>query len=202
MYRFKTKRIKQTTRKNKISKKKLAKKQISRKRDSLQNETLETNYLQNYQPFQQEPVPLNKGGIFCYMPYDAVDNFEKSIFKIDSNEDIENKIQDLQKYYPSGFFVIAILRLKEKSKRFYEKIKKNIITELIKKGGKVQINFEDGWIYCLENSIHDVFNQISKEKEGKVTLYYLSGRNKDNFKMMDKQITKVPTFTGKVVYHT
>ena len=37
------------------------------------------------------------------------------------------------------------------------------VKRLIKNGGKIQPNFDKGWIYCLENSIHDSFNKLSTE---------------------------------------
>ena len=77
------------------------------------------------------------------------------------------------------------------------------VKRLIKNGGKIQPNFDKGWIYCLENSIHDSFNKLSTENaNGILNIYHLSGRNKDTFEMIDKHITDVPIFTGKVVYHT
>ena len=69
-------------------------------------------------------------------------------------------------------------------------------------GGKIQTKFEKGWIYCLEKSIHDVFSKLSTENNGELNIYHLSGRNKDTFEMIDEQVIDVPTFTGKIVYHT
>ena len=164
-------------------------------------ETLEENFIQMYQPFQRESLTLHKGGIFCYMPYDALDKYEKSIFKIDTSNNIEQKIHDLQQYYPSGFFVIAILVLQNKSKRMHENLQKIVLKRLINQGGKIQTKFEKGWI-CLEKSIHDAFSKLSIENKGDLNLYHLSGRNKDTFEMIDHQVIDVPTFTGKIVYHT
>lgn len=167
-----------------------------------QNGSFEEEFRLMYQPFQQEIISKQKGGIFCYMPYDALDKYEKSIFKIDTSNDIDQTIKDLQKYYPSGFFVIATLRLNSKLID-YEQTKQLLLKRLIKNGGKSQPNFDKGWIYCLENSIHDSFNKLSTENaNGILNIYHLSGRNKDTFEMIDKHITDVPIFTGKVVYHT
>ena len=109
-------------------------------------EILEENFIQMYQPFRRESITLNEGGIFSYMSYDALDKYEKSIFKIDKSNDIEQKIQDLQQYYPSGFFVIAILVLQNKSRRMYENLQKIVLKRLSNQGGKSQTKLLVGFI--------------------------------------------------------
>ena len=109
-------------------------------------EILEENFIQMYQPFRRESITLNEGGIFSYMSYDALDKYEKSIFKIDKSNVIELKIQDLQQYYPSGFFVIAILVLQNKSRRMYENLQKIVLKRLSNQGGKSQTKLLVGFI--------------------------------------------------------
>ena len=164
-------------------------------------ETFKEKFTQMYHPFQREPISNIESGIFCYMPYDSLDRLEKSIFKIEISQNINNTIKNLQKYYPSGFYVTAILLLKETTTKL-EQILKLILNKLINDGGKIQANFETGWIYCAETSIHIIFDKISIENKGILNIYHLSGRNKDTFQMIDKPTTDVPMFTGKVVYHT
>ena len=109
-------------------------------------EILEENFIQMYQPFRRESITLNEGGIFSHMSYDALDKYQKSIYKIDKSNDIEQKIQDLQQYYPSGFFVIAILVLQNKSRRMYENLQKIVLKRLSNQGGKSQTKLLVGFI--------------------------------------------------------
>ena len=52
---------------------------------------------------------LNEGGVFCYMPYKSLDKSNKSTFNIDSALDISKYHEELKKFFPSGFYVIALL---------------------------------------------------------------------------------------------
>ena len=89
------KKEKNTEQEKEKEKEKTLKDSFEKKNKKKPLETLEENFIQMYQPFQRESISLHKGGIFCYMPYDALDRYEKSIFKIDTSNDIEQKIQDL-----------------------------------------------------------------------------------------------------------
>ena len=181
---------------------------IKKKKTVIQN--LVKEYEQIFKnPFLSKKDSIHGGGVFCYMPYDGLDKSNKSIFKIESSTNIEDSIAQLKKYYPDGFYVNAILLKPQKNKRkgqrfaaYYEVIKDKIIENLISIGGEVQNEYDRGWVYCFEQSIHDEFNTTAINYGAGIHIYNLSGRNKDSFKMVDTQLVSVPTFTGKVVFHT
>ena len=172
------------------------------------------NFDSGYKSVYKEPFSINKpiegGGVFCYMPYDALDKTSKSIFKIEGSNNIEKSIKELKKYYPTGFYVTAILTdlIKNKKKEqtrigHYQLIIKRMIKNLVlNRMAQVQKEYEDGWVYCSEKSIHDEFNEKSIRYKCNIHIYNLSGINKDTMKKIDEKQVVVPTFSGKLVFHT
>ena len=131
------------------------------------------------------------------------------MFKINSSVDVEDSIVELKKYFPKGFYVNAIILVPKKKRGrksitvYYEMIKNNIIKNLINnREAQVPNDDNQGWVYCLEKSIHDEFTEIAIKYDGDIKIYDLSGRNKDSLEMIVEKRVRTPTFTGKVVFHT
>ena len=151
----------------------------------------------------------NKGGIFCYMPYKSLDTKNKSTFKIDSALDIKKCHEELKTFFPSGFYVTAILlspnvgiNVIQDLGLYYKLIKEHIIDMILANGGKSDKKYEGGWVYCSENMIHDAFRKASSKYGGEAEVFGLTGRRTDTFEFVDVRKTKSPEYVGKVVFHT
>ena len=149
-----------------------------------------------------------EGGVYCYMPYKSLDEDNKSTFKIDLAIDINLKNEELKKFYPDGFFIIARLVEPNKEKSnldkidYYGNIISYILKILLKNGGEIQKEYEKGWIYCSEIAIHDAFDKSQKIYGGSIDHYSLIGRDERTFKLIDVKKSEDPEFVGKVVFHT
>lgn len=149
------------------------------------------------------------GGIYCYMPYDALDKKNKSTFKIDSSMNIKKSYMDLKTFYPDGFFIIASLqtptKLISKFKKkidYYHSIKEEMLEYIQRHDGIIDPQHEKGWIYCLEKTIHNAFNMSQMLHEGDLKEFALSGRRADNFELIKIENETNPKFVGNVVFHT
>lgn len=152
---------------------------------------------------------LRKGGVFCYMPYKSLDKSNKSTFKIDSALDISKYHEELKKFFPSGFYVIALLlspnvgvNAIKNLELYYKLIKDHIIDMILANGGKSNKDFEGGWVYCSEKMIHSAFREASNEYGGEAKEFGLTGRRTDTFEFVDVKQTENPEYVGKVVFHT
>ena len=150
----------------------------------------------------------NSGGIFCYMPYNSLDTHNKSTFKIESALNIREQLKYLKKFFPSGFFVISILKTPSvgsktiKSRKiYYELIKENIIEFTINDGGVAE-NSEDGWVYCSIDDIHKAFKKAEKKYGGEFQEFGMTGKVNDTMELIDVKNTKKPVYVGKIVFHT
>lgn len=147
------------------------------------------------------------GGVFCYMPYSSLDMHDKSTFKIESSINIKEQFKKMTKFFPTGFYVIAILKKptvgnkKIKNRKIYYELIKDKIIELI--GGGISEQSDDGgWVYCTIDNIHDGFKKAEEMYGGEREEFGLTGRIKDSMKLVDIQNTKKPIYVGKVIFHT
>jgi hypothetical protein len=149
-----------------------------------------------------------RGGVYCYMPYESLNEDDKSNFKIDSAMDINLKNEELKKFYPEGFFVIACLFDPNKEINnldqidYYGNIISHILNIMLKNGGEIQKQYEKGWIYSKESTIHDAFQKSYEVYGGDLEQYSLIGRDENTFKLIDVKKKSNPEFVGKVVFHT
>lgn len=150
----------------------------------------------------------SRGGVYCYMPYESLNEDNKSNFKIDLAMDIKLKNEELKKFYPEGFFVIVCLFDPSKESNdldktdYYGNIISYILKVILKNGGETQKEYEKGWIYCSESTIHDAFQKSYEVYGGDIEQYSLIGRDETTFKLMDVKKSPNPEFVGKVVFHT
>jgi hypothetical protein len=152
----------------------------------------------------------SSGGIFCYMPYSSLDTHNKSTFKIESATNIREQLKYLKKFFPSGFYVISILKTPSvgsktiKSRKiYYQLIKENIIEFTINDGGVTENKpIEDGWVYCSIDNIHNAFNKAEKKYGGELQEFGMTGRVNDTMELIDVKNTKNPVYVGKIIFHT
>lgn len=157
----------------------------------------------------EKETSLTTGGIYGYMPYDALDKKNKSTFKIESSLNIKKSYMDLKTFYPDGFFIIACLltpiKMVSKFKNkidYYDCIKDEMLEYIQRHGGKIDPQHEKGWIYCLEKNIHNAFHMSQMIHEGEIKEFALSGRRIDNFELIKMEKETNPKFVGNIVFHT
>ena len=163
----------------------------------------------------------SSGGIFCYMPYNSLDTHNKSTFKIESATNIGEQLKYLKKFFPSGFYVISILKTPSvgsktiKSRKiYYQLIKENIIEFTINDRGVTENSevgnanhaqhkpIEDGWVYCSIDDIHNAFKKAEKKYGGEFQEFGMTGRVNDTMELLDVKNTKKPVYVGKIIFHT
>jgi hypothetical protein len=161
----------------------------------------------NIEAFEKK-TEISGSGVFCYMPYTSLDQENKSIFKIDlAMDDIDSKTEELKKFYPTGFFVIAelfnpLLDIEFDKEQHYRNIIAFLVEFIIKEGGETKPEYETGWIYCSEETIHNSFKDAKIKFGGECKQFGLVGRNEKTLKTSEVKNTEAPQFVGKVVYHT
>jgi hypothetical protein len=157
----------------------------------------------NIEAFEKK-TEISGSGIFCYMPYTSLDQENKSIFKIDlAMEDIDSKTEELKKFYPTGFFVIAeLFNPLLDTEEHYRNIIAFLVEFIIKEGGETKPEYETGWIYCSEETIHNSFKDAKIKFGGEYKQFGLVGRNEKTLETSEVKNTEAPQFVGKVVYHT
>lgn len=179
----------------------------------------------------RDELNITGGGVYCLMPFDALDNQKKAIFKIGMAIDFNKRMESYHTYFPEGVYYNAFLENppvrattrgnpKEETKKMkYTKIEKDIVKHIIDNGGKLiysstrsknpneQKEGATEWIYTNENTIHQAFSWAQKKYNGKVHLFYLEGVNPDTLKfesIVDKAKEKEndkPLYTGKIMFH-
>lgn len=150
-----------------------------------------------------------RGGVLCYMPYTSLDAHNKSTFKIESASNIKELLKNNKKFFPTGFYVIAILKSptvgvsKIKNRKiYYQVIKDKIIEFSLKNGGITDQKDDYGWVYCTIDNIHNAFRKAEEMYGGVREEFNISGKLYDSMKIIDVKNTKKPLYVGKVIFHT
>ena len=151
----------------------------------------------------------NSGGVLCYMPYTSLDTHNKSTFKIESATNIKELLKKNKKFFPTGFYVIAILKSPtvgvseiKNRKIYFQVIKDKIIEFALENGGISEEKNDYGWVFCSIDDIHNAFRKAETMYGGVREEFNLSGKLNDSLKLVDVKNTKTPLYVGKVVFHT
>jgi hypothetical protein len=150
---------------------------------------------------------IDGGGVYCFLPYDALDLSKSGLFKIMITNDIVKNFKDMKLYYPGGFNIIAALLYKEdfnEKEIYFQERMKNILKEVIKNKGIINKEHENGWVFTNANIIHAAFKKESKKRKQKsqLILFDLAGIDKDTLKTKKIEMKENPIFEGKIVFHT
>jgi hypothetical protein len=136
-----------------------------------------------------------EGGIYCYLPFDNLDNSNKGVFKIGRATSYRSRTEQYHTYLPAGVWFVAFL---EAPNRSYAYVEKKIL-EYVEKNGGVRITTParlkpTEWVYASVSQIHKAFEEAEKEFKGTATLYKLGNLAKERNNMM-----KSKHFLGEVV---
>ena len=150
-----------------------------------------------------------KGGIYCFMPFDNIDEDKKAVFKIGiTMGDFNDRVEGYHSYYPNGVYMIAFLIEPKpdshtqghnpifKKKTYYTQIEKYIFQKLVDEGAyrihsTTRVRNKNAknqgateWFYTDNKTIIKVFKEAHKEYNGELQTFQLEGR-KINKKVFD-----------------
>ena len=150
-----------------------------------------------------------KGGCYCFMPYDTVDAKENAIFKVGMTKNFDKRADQYHTYFPGGVYLVAFLAdppldtwenkknhtkvtISTQKTIFYKEIEDFIFKYIIiHKGDRIfsttRVQHADKnkigateWFYCNEDVIHNAFNEAQKRYGGEVRHFYLEGIDSNN----------------------
>ena len=151
----------------------------------------------------------NKGGCYCFMPYETMDAKQNAIFKVGMTLNFDKRADQYHTYFPGGVYTVAFLAnpiLENWNKRkehlkltlvsqktiFYKEIENFLFKYIILYKGKrifstTRVQRADSkksgateWFYCNEDIIHDAFNEAKKRYGGEIRHFYLEGIDSNN----------------------
>ena len=157
-------------------------------------------------------VGRDSGGVYCFLPYDNLDNHNKAVFKIGMSKNFRKRFEVYHTSYPNGFYYVAILenprenklietKGKDKGKelslrKYYFQVEIFIKYKILQKKGHLITSTarikhlndlkrgETEWIYTDVDTIHEAFEEASKKFGGNLHL-----GNLDTLKHVDKRNT-------------
>jgi hypothetical protein len=154
------------------------------------------------------------GGIYCFLPFDYFDEYNKAIFKIGlTTRALEKRTDSYHTYFPMGVTLIANLEnplrgVKDKSnvevrKKRYETIEKFLMKYIIGKGGyqirsttKSKDEGRTEWVYTDVATIKDAFEEALNEFGGSGAIFLFDdGYDDRNTKKLEDKY-----FIGKIIY--
>ena len=129
-----------------------------------------------------ERETIQGSGVYCFFPFDSLDNKKKGVFKIGMTGHFDNRIRGYHTYLPQGMYYVAFLKNPTLQKnvlnthQYYVKIEKEIFKNIKEFGGEViemqtrKINNgETEWIYADEKMIEKAFDLAYQKYGGKNT---------------------------------
>ncbi len=120
-------------------------------------------------------------GVYCFYPFDNLDDKDSGIFKIGMTESFDNRIKSYHTYLPKGLYYKAFLinptlhkEGARNNKVYYTRIEREIFEDIRTQGGvPVTIEIrkrnegETEWIYCSDKMVEGAFERAYKYFGGK-----------------------------------
>lgn len=149
----------------------------------------------------------NKSGVYCFYPFEHLDNKNKGVFKVGrTSQDLAKRIENYHSYFPMGVYIVFFLqypRVKrgQNKEELHKEIEKELIENLKNEGGKMLIfpsrpSQKSEWFYCSFSQLRKAFLKTQTDNGGVLNEYSLSSLNssyKKNLKNNDK-------FIGEIIY--
>lgn len=163
-----------------------------------------------------------KNGLYCFLPYEKLDDNNKAVFKVGmTTQDLANRIENYHSYYPMGVYIVFFLafnikkipadliKKKEQLKTETEKFKaieKDLFNLIVKNSGvrmkfpsrpSISWTFPSEWFYTDVNTLKLSFEEINKKYGGKLHSFHLNRVNKQYAKnLADKR----PKYDANIIY--
>ena len=126
-----------------------------------------------------EREEITGSGVYCFFPFDQLDDKGFGVFKIGMTTNFDNRIRNYHTYMPKGVFYKCFLKNPTKKREgmdtpsYYIKIEKEIFSDVQQNGGKVitmdirKHNYDETeWIYANEEKIEDSFDKALEKYGG------------------------------------
>lgn len=154
-----------------------------------------------------EDLKIKTGGIYCFLPFERLDEHNCAVFKIGLSVDFRNRIEQYHTYFGLGVYMVAFLEYKgdeKKTRSQLQTIERYVFNHIKEAGGvpiksttRVKNSGSTEWIYTNEKDIHDAFQSAWKHFQGyKKHLFTLKGINSEANKREKKQ----PNYVAEIVY--
>jgi hypothetical protein len=177
----------------------------------------------------RDELNIQNGGIYCFMPFDRLDNKSKAVFKIGMSMNFSSRAEQYHTYFPLGVYMIAFLENPTQrvtrsqpqltKKEFFLKVERWIMDYIEKNGGQriystarvqnanVAKDGQTEWFYTSDSVIHEAFFEAEKKFNGTVHLFHLEGLDPvtNRFTSINDNAAKnekYPHYTGKIIYKT
>jgi hypothetical protein len=145
-----------------------------------------------------------EGGIYCFLPFDNLDRYNKGVFKIGYAVSFRDRTEKYHTYFPTGVHIVAILespqvRRPETKKMFYPRVEKAIIDYIEKHGGTritstARLNNETELVYTNLATIEKAFKMAETEYGGKAFCYHLRELQNER-----KRLMAAKHYTGEII---
>lgn len=146
------------------------------------------------------------GGMYCFLPFDRLDEDGKALFKIGYAVDFKDRLEHYHSYFPLGVFIIsflekptlkrtAIVRSGKKGRmtndEYYHKVETFLKKAIKERGGeflysttRIKYDGRTEWVYTDAETIYEAFTDTEQEFGGTTHFYNLDNINKN----MDRKI--------------
>jgi hypothetical protein len=159
----------------------------------------------------KDDLNIKKGGLYCFCPFNNLDTYNKTVFKIGISKNLNNRLEQYHTYYPISLYIVDILECPELTTRAkYVEIEKFIV-EYLKENNAFQIHsttrvrnlneIKEGateWFYTTFKVIHEAFEAAHRKYNGELLPHQ---EIKMNYRY-NKLIKNEPNYIGKIVFHT
>lgn len=178
----------------------------------------------------RDELNIKGGGIYCYLPFERLDQYKKAVFKIGLAIDFNNRTEQYHTYFPLGVYMVAFLvnppiprktrtQDEKPTRAHYQVIERFILDYIENNGGKrvysttriknpnLKKEGETEWIYTDEQTIQQAFKEAQKKFNGKLDLFNLEGKDKDTNQSYSINETararenQKPNYVGKIIFH-
>lgn len=168
-----------------------------------------------------DDLKIKGSGLYCFYPYDKLDDNNKGVFKIGlATTSFNRRLDQYHTYFPEGLYLVAFLEnppvktigtrqtTAYTKKAVYTKIESFIINHIIEHGGQQiysttrikdmneQNKGATEWIYTDVETIHKAFKSAHKEFNGKDYYYHLDEINQE----ATIKIKENPIFRGEIIF--
>lgn len=161
----------------------------------------------------KEGALKNKGGIYCFTPFESLDDDDKGLFKVGLSSNIAYRAEQGYTYFPLGVYWVAFLTDLNTKAYTLNSVEKFIFQKLVDKGAKriytetrEKNRNEEGlgaseWFYTDIATIQHVFKIAVKEyKNCKAYFDYNMREIKNQSTERKDKAENENHYTGKIIY--
>lgn len=155
-----------------------------------------------------------KNGLYCFLPYERLDDEKKTIFKCGmTTQDFADRLENYHSHYPMGVYLCFFLsparmkrgQDKEKTIREMERLLFDCVEEVGDKRMKFPTrpsskwDFSSEWFYTSFSELSDAFEKVHDAYPGSILQQFnicttINKNYKKNIKAKDKYVAEIAYF--------